>query len=95
MAITANIVPTEPLLAYTPTVYELESDDVNIVSLIIEVAVGVNPFSTFNRVAAFSVSPDLGTTDTFTFDIQEILKKNSDFILKTLGSSAIINDADV
>tara|TARA_R110000772_G_scaffold53618_1_gene122615 strand:- start:475 stop:1683 length:1209 start_codon:yes stop_codon:yes gene_type:complete len=89
MAITGVTIPVQPVLAYTPTVYSLSSDDVNIVSLIIEIH---NTATT--RIAAFSVQPDLGTTDEFTFDIQEVLKDNVSFILKTLGASAVINDVD-
>ena len=89
MAITGVTIPVQPVLSYTPTVYSLSSDDVNIVSLIIEIH---NTATT--RIAAFSVQPDLGTTDEFTFDIQEVLKDNVSFILKTLGASAVINDVD-
>lgn len=94
MAITANSTPDTPSLVYRPVVFELESDDADINSLIIEVFVSTDAFVTEDRVGAFSVSPDLGTTDTFTFDIKGYLIKNSTYLLKTLGSSTVLDDAD-
>ena len=93
MAITAITTPFTPSLAYQPILFKLESDDTTIVNLIIEVLVSEDA-TTFNRVAAISVSPNLGTVDEFTFDIQEIIKKNVSFKLKTIGASAVINDVD-
>ena len=94
MAITAITTPSTPTLAYQPILFKLESDDTTIVNLIIEVLVSEDSGVTFNRVAAISVSPDLGTVDEFTFDIQEVIKKHVSFKLKTIGASAIINDID-
>ena len=93
MAITAITTPSTPALAYQPILFKLESNDTTIVNLIIEVLVSEDA-TTFNRVAAISVSPNLGTVDEFTFDIQEVIKKNVSFKLKTLGASAVINDVD-
>ena len=93
MAITEITAPSSPTLAYQPIIFKLESDDTTIVNLIIEVAISEDA-TTFNRVAAISISPDLGTVDEFTFDIQEVIKKNVSFKLKTIGASAVINDVD-
>tara|TARA_R110002050_G_scaffold88950_8_gene187419 strand:+ start:2371 stop:3588 length:1218 start_codon:yes stop_codon:yes gene_type:complete len=94
MAITQLSAPTEPTLAYQPNVFRFSSSSTDIVNLIIEVFISYDGGINADRVAAISVSPDLGTVDEFTFDPQEVLKKNIDFKLKTIGSSAIINDID-
>ena len=94
MAITAITTPSAPTLAYQPIIFKLESDEATIVNLIVEVFISFDGGSTGNRVAAISVSPDLGTVDLFTFDIQEIVKKHVSFKLKTLGSSTVLNDID-
>ena len=94
MAITQLSAPTEPTLAYQPIVFRFSSSSTDIVNLIVEVSVSYNSGVSSTRVAAISVSPDLGTANEFTFDAQEVLKKNIDFKLKTIGSSAIINDVD-
>ena len=94
MAITAITTPSAPTLAYQPIIFKLESDEATIVNLIVEVFISFDGGSTGDRVAAISVSPDLGTVDLFTFDIQEIIKKHVSFKLKTLGSSTVLNDID-
>jgi len=94
MAITQLSAPTEPTLAYQPIVFRFSSSSTDIVNLIVEVTVSYDSGVSSNRVAAISVSPDLGTANEFTFDAQEVLKKNIDFKLKTIGASAIINDVD-
>ena len=94
MAITAITTPSAPTLAYQPIIFKLESDEATIVNLIVEVFISFDGGSTGDRVAAISVSPDLGTVDLFTFDIQEIVKKHVSFKLKTLGSSTVLNDID-
>jgi hypothetical protein len=94
MAITAITAPTAPILAYQPIIFKLDSDDATIVNLIIEVFISYDGGSTGDRVSAISVSPDLGTVDEFTFDVQEVIKKHLDFKLKTLGSSVVLNDLD-
>ena len=94
MAITAITIPSAPTLAYQPIIFKLESDEATIVNLIVEVFISFDGGSTGDRVAAISVSPDLGTVDLFTFDIQEIVKKHVSFKLKTLGSSTVLNDID-
>ena len=94
MAITQLLAPAEPTLAYQPIVFRFSSSSTDIVNLIVEVSVSYNSGVSSTRVAATSVSPDLGTANEFTFDAQEVLKKNVDFKLKTIGASAIINDVD-
>ena len=94
MAITAIITPSAPTLAYQPIIFKLESDEATIVNLIVEVFISFDGGINGDRVAAISVSPDLGTVDLFTFDIQEIVKKHVSFKLKTLGSSTVLNDID-
>ena len=94
MAITAIITPSAPTLAYQPIIFKLESDEATIVNLIVEVFISFDGGINGDRVAAISVSPDLGTVDLFTFDIQEIIKKHVSFKLKTLGSSTVLNDID-
>ena len=94
MAITAVITPTSPSLAYRPIKFQLDSDDATIVNLIIEVLISTDGGVSGTRVSATNVSPDLGTTDEFTFDIQAIVQKHISFQLKTLGASAVINDID-
>lgn len=94
MAITAITTPSAPTLAYQPIIFKLESDEATIVNLIVEVFISFDGGSTGDRVAAISVSPDLGTVDLFTFDIQEIVKKHVSFKLKNLGSSTVLNDID-
>jgi len=94
MAITLISQPTAPTLAYQPNVFKFSSNSSNIVNLIIEVFISYDGGLNGDRVAAISVSPDLGTVDEFTFDPQEVLKKNVDFKLKTIGASAVINDID-
>lgn len=94
MAITAITTPSAPTLAYQPIIFKLESDEATIVNLIVEVFISFDGGINGDRVAAISVSPDLGTVDLFTFDIQEIVKKHVSFKLKTLGSSTVLNDID-
>jgi len=94
MAITLVTAPTSPVLAYSPVVFQLNSNNADIVHLIIETVVSYDEFVTPLRKSATSVQPNLGTTNEFTFDISDILSVNVDFVLKTLGSSAIINDTD-
>ena len=90
MAITINTQPDryELLLAYRPLVYEFSSDDVNIVSCVVEV------LANDVRVAVKSVQPDLGTTDEFTVDISSEVQKQLSSTLVTLGSNGIITDAN-
>ena len=83
MAITAITTPSAPTLAYQPIIFKLESDEATIVNLIVEVFISFDGGINGDRVAAISVSPDLGTVDEFTFDIQEIVKKHVSFKLKT------------
>ncbi len=94
MAITLVTAPTSPVLAYSPVVFQLNSNNADIVHLIIETVVSYDGGTVFLRKSATSVQPNLGTTNEFTFDISDILSVNVDFVLKTLGSSAIINDTD-
>ena len=81
MAITAVVLPTAPTLAYQPIIFQLDSDEATIVNLIVEVFISYDGGFNGDRVAAISVSPDLGTVDEFTFDVQEIVKKHLDFKL--------------
>ena len=94
MAITLITAPTSPVLAYSPVMFQLNSNNADIVHLIIETVVSYDGGTVFLRKSATSVQPNLGTTNEFTFDISDILSANLSFILKTLGASAVINDAD-
>ena len=94
MAISLVTAPTSPALAYSPVVFQLNSNNADIVHLIIETVVSYDGGTVFLRKSATSVQPNLGTTNEFTFDISDVLSVNIDFILKTLGASAVINDAD-
>jgi hypothetical protein len=94
MAISLVTAPTSPALAYSPVVFQLNSNNADIVHLIIETVVSYDGGTVFLRKSATSVQPNLGTTNQFTFDISDVLSVNIDFILKTLGSSAVINDTD-
>ena len=94
MAITLITAPTSPVLAYSPVMFQLNSNNADIVHLIIETVVSYDGGTVFLRKSATSVQPNLGATNEFTFDISDVLSVNIDFILKTLGSSAVINDAD-
>lgn len=94
MALTAITVPITPTLAYKPIIFKIESDNTTIVNLIVEVDISEDSGVTANRVSAVSASPDLGTVNEFTFDIQEVIKKHVSFKLKTLGSSTVLNDID-
>ena len=94
MSLTAITIPTSPVLAYSPVLFKLDSNNANIVHLIIETIVSYDAFSTITMIYATSVQPNLGTTNEFTFDISDVLNININFVLKTLGSSAIINDVD-
>ncbi len=94
MAITLITAPTSPVLAYSPVMFQLNSNNADIVHLIIETVVSYDGSVTSIRKSATSVQPNLGTTNEFTFDVSDILSANLSFILKTLGSSAVINDTD-
>ena len=94
MAITLVTAPTSPALAYSPVVFQLDSNNADIVHLIIETHVSYDGGTVFLRKSATSVQPDLGTTNEFTFDISDVLSVNIDFILKTLGASTVTKTQD-
>ena len=94
MAITLITAPTSPVLAYSPVMFQLNSNNADIVHLIIETVVSYDGSVTSIRKSATSIQPNLTTTNEFTFDVSDILSANLSFILKTLGSSAVINDID-
>ena len=94
MAITLITAPTSPVLAYSPVMFQLNSNNADIVHLIIETVVSYDGGTVFLRKSATSIQPNLTTTNEFTFDVSDILSANLSFILKTLGASAVINDAD-
>ena len=94
MAITLITAPTSPVLAYSPVMFQLNSNNADIVHLIIETVVSYDGSVTSIRKSATSIQPNLTTTNEFTFDVSDILSANLNFILKTLGASAVINDAD-
>jgi len=94
MAITLITAPTSPALAYSPVVFKLDSNNADIVHLIIETVVSYDGGTVFLRKSATSVQPNLGTTNEFTFDISDVLSVNIDFILKTLGESTVTKTED-
>ena len=94
MAITLITAPTYPVLAYSPVMFQLNSNNADIVHLIIETVVSYDGSVTSIRKSATSIQPNLTTTNEFTFDVSDILSANLSFILKTLGASAVINDTD-
>jgi hypothetical protein len=94
MAITLITDPTSPVLAYSPVMFQLNSNNADIVHLIIETVVSYDGSVTSIRKSATSIQPNLTTTNEFTFDVSDILSANLSFILKTLGASAVINDTD-
>ena len=94
MAITLVTAPTSPVLAYSPVVFQLNSNNADIVHLIIEAHISYDSGITGDRVSATSVQPNLGTTNQFTFDISDVLSSNLNFILKTLGGSTVTKTDD-
>ena len=94
MAITRIISPVTASLAYSPVVFQLNSNNTDIVHLIIETHISYDTGLTSNRVSATSVQPNLGTTNEFTFDISDVLSSNLNFILKTLGGSTVTKTND-
>ena len=94
MAITLVTAPTSPVLAYSPVVFQLDSNNADIVHLIIETHISYDGGITADRVSATSVQPNLGTTNQFTFDISDVLNSNLNFILKTLGGSTVTKTND-
>ena len=94
MAITLITAPTSPVLAYSPVMFQLNSNNADIVHLIIETVVSYDGSVTSIRKSATSIQPNLTTTNEFTFDVSDILSANLSFILKTLGASSVINDTD-
>lgn len=94
MAITLITAPTSPVLAYSPVMFQLNSNNADIVHLIIETVVSYDGSVTNIRKSATSIQPNLTTTNEFTFDVSDILSANLSFILKTLGASSVINDTD-
>ena len=94
MAITLVTAPTSPALAYSPVVFQLDSNNADIVHLIIETHVSYDGGIFADRVSATSVQPNLGTTNQFTFDVSDVLSSNLNFILKTLGGSTVTKTND-
>ena len=94
MAITLITAPTSPVLAYSPVMFQLNSNNADIVHLIIETHISYDAGVTANRISATSVQPNLGTTNEFTFDVSDVLNSNLNFILKTLGSSTVTKTDD-
>lgn len=72
MAITINSEPTGVLFAYRPLVSNVTSDSVDIVRVIADIYVSGS------YITSLETSPDLGTTDDFTFDIQGVIQDNLD-----------------
>ena len=94
MAISLITSPTSPVLAYSPVMFQLNSNNADIVHLIIETDISYNTGVSSTRISATSVQPNLGTTNEFTFDISDVLNSNLNFILKTLGVSSVIKTDD-
>lgn len=84
MAITAISIPPIISLAYRPVVYRWLSDATDLQYCIIEVILNGA------RVAASSVQLDLGSSDEFTVNIEDVIKNNLSFTLKTLGSNGVL-----
>ena len=94
MAISLITSPTSPVLVYSPVMFQLNSNNADIVHLIIETVVSYDGGTVFLRKSATSVQPNLGTTNKFTFDISDVLSVNIDFLLKTLGGSTVTKTQD-
>ena len=94
MAISLITSPTSPVLAYSPVMFQLNSNNADIVHLIIETDISYNTGVSSTRISATSVQPNLGTTNEFTFDISDVLNSNLNFILKTLGVSSVTKTDD-
>ena len=94
MALTVITAPVTVSLAYSPVVFQLNSNNADIVHLIIETNISYDTGVSATRISATSVQPNLGTTNEFTFDISDVLNSNLNFILKTLGGSAVTKTDD-
>ena len=97
MALTPIATPTSTqsvVLAYSPVLFQLNSNNADIVHLIIETHISYDTGATSSRISATSVQPNLGTTNEFTFDISDVLNSNLNFILKTLGGSTVTKTDD-
>ena len=94
MAISLITSPTSPVLAYSPVMFQLNSNNADIVHLIIETNISYDTGVSSTRISATSVQPNLGTTNEFTFDISDVLNSNLNFILKTLGVSSVTKTDD-
>ena len=71
MAITIDSAPSNQFhLAYRPVVWTVSSNDANIVRCIADIYIEGVYSVTLEK------SPDIGTTDTFTFDFQSVLQDN-------------------
>jgi hypothetical protein len=92
MAITISLANQPELselhLAYRPLVYKFSSDDVDIVSCVVEI------LADDVRVSARSVQPDINTANEFTIDISSEAVKHVESTLSTLGGNGIITDAN-
>ena len=86
ITITSQPVSLTPHIIGQPIAYEFTSNATDLQYCIIEVL--------FNgvRFSARSVQPDLGTTDTFYFDISEDAEKQLLFTPKTIGSNGVLNN---
>lgn len=94
MSLTAITAPVTVSLAYSPVMFQLNSNNANIVHLIIETNISYDTGVSSTRISATSVQPNLGTTNEFTFDISDVLNSNLNFILKTLGVSSVTKTDD-
>lgn len=86
MAITIDSAPSNQFhLAYRPVVWQVSSNDVNIIRCICDIYIEGSYYVSIEK------SPDIGTTDTFSFDLQSILQDNlSSPIPNFTASSATI-----
>ena len=88
MAITLITAPTSPVLAYSPVMFQLNSNNADIVHLIIETVVSYDGSVTSIRKSATSIQPNLTTTNEFTFDVEEINISNSGNIINGSNGTA-------
>jgi len=91
MAITAITQPTlnDPhlVMGKDKIILKLSSDSADIISCIVEVIVLTS--SDNERVSAFNVQPDIGTTDEFTIVLNDVLMNHLDFGLNSTDLSSV------
>jgi len=87
MAIDIYREPSETSTPYSPIYFDVSSDLGTITSMIADVYVNSSLVGTFNK------EPLLGTTDSFRFEVGDVLKKHftNDLTVTGIGSKALRN----